>query len=148
MAILRVGHAVLKNRDLDKAKWFYGEVLGMQISSDQSPRGVFFRFGDYHHDIGIFKVSEEADLPKQDQVGLAHLALATDGIETVIALKKRLEEYGCKVEGALDHGMTHSLYFRDPDGNLLECYAEVPDYDWREKFEYKENLDLDAIAAE
>lgn len=145
MGILRVGHAVLKMRDLEKAKWFYGEVLGMEISSDQSPRGIFFRFGDYHHDIGVFKVSEEADPPKQDQVGLAHLALATDGIESVVAMRNRLEEYGAKIEGALDHGMTLSLYCRDPDGNLIEIYAEVPDYNWRDNFEYRANLDLDAI---
>ena len=39
----RVGHVVLKMRDLEAAKAFYGGTLGMRISSE-SEIAVFFRF--------------------------------------------------------------------------------------------------------
>jgi len=29
--------------------------------------------------------------------------------------------------GATDHGVTHSLYILDPDGNELELYADIGD---------------------
>jgi catechol 2,3-dioxygenase len=33
--------------------------------------------------------------------------------------------------GASDHTVTHSLYVRDPDGNEVELYIDVPGVDWR-----------------
>src|SRR5207302_1404156 len=126
----RVGHVVIKMRDLEAAKRFYGEILGMQIASE-SPQGVFFRFADYHHDIAVFKVSEDAELPKRDQVGLAHVALVADSLETVAKLYRRLQDHGVTITATMDHGMTKSLYCLDPEGNAIEIYCEVPEYGWR-----------------
>jgi catechol 2,3-dioxygenase len=145
MGIQRVGHVVLKMRDLDAAKRFYGEILGMQISSDQTPRAVFFRFGNYHHDIGVFKVSEQAELPKDDQVGLMHVALVVDSLETLAQMHKRLKDHGVTIEATIDHGMTLSLYVYDPERNPIELYCEVPEYDWRQNFTRREPLDLEAV---
>ena len=64
MAIQRVGHVVLKMRDLDKAKQFYQGVLGMKIGKEL-PWGIFFRFNNYHHDIAVFKTTPE--------IGRAHV---------------------------------------------------------------------------
>lgn len=146
MPIERVGHVVLKMRDLDKAKQFYGDVLGMQIAGEED-FGVFFRFGDYHHDIAVFKVGEDADLPKQDQVGLAHVALVADSLQTVKEMYHRLKEHGIEVTGASDHGVTKSLYCKDPEGNEIEIYCEVPEVDWRdmETIIVADPLDLESV---
>jgi catechol 2,3-dioxygenase len=40
---------------------------------------------------------------------------------------------GVDIVGASDHGVSHSLYIRDPDGIELELYADVPD--WKEQGE-------------
>jgi catechol 2,3-dioxygenase-like lactoylglutathione lyase family enzyme len=53
--IRKVGHVVLKMRDLEKAKAFYCGVLGMTLANFDPDRGMFLRFDDYHHDIAIFK---------------------------------------------------------------------------------------------
>ena len=132
MGIQRVGHVVLKMRDLEKAKAFYQGVLGMQIGSE-SPRGVFFRFNDYHHDIAVFKTADDAELPKRDQVGLVHVAVVADSVETVRAMYDRCKAMGVEISSTRDHGVTKSLYVKDPEGNTIEIYAEVPEYDWRER---------------
>lgn len=150
MAIERVGHVVLKMRDLEEAKRFYGDVLGMTVVQENPDFGVFFRFSDYHHDIAIFKVSEHADAPKRDQVGLAHIALVADSFETVKAMYRRLKEHGVTKIGATDHGMTKSIYFTDPDGNGIEIYSEVPEYDYRTLGlggAANRSLDMEALAA-
>ena len=133
MAIQRVGHVVLKMRDLDKAKAFYRDFLGMKIGAE-SERGIFFRFNDYHHDIAVFKTAADADLPKADQVGLVHIALVTDGVETVKAFYDRAKEMGVEISGVTNHAITNSLYLKDPEGNTIEIYAEVDkeEYDWHE----------------
>ena len=60
MPIQRVGHVVIKMRDLDAAKRFYRDILGMNITDEREGFGVFFRFQDYHHDIAVFKVGDDA----------------------------------------------------------------------------------------
>ena len=44
----------------------------------------------------------------------------------------RLQEAGVPVMGATDHGMTHSLYIADPDGNEIELYIDVAGADWND----------------
>lgn len=40
--------------------------------------------------------------------------------------------HGVKVVGSSDHGVTHSLYIEDPDGNEIELYIDVQPEAWRE----------------
>ena len=83
--IQKVGHVVLKMRDLEKARAFYCGVLGMKLANFDPDRGMFLRFNDYHHDIAIFKTGPDADPPKKNQVGLVHVALVVDSLDTVKA---------------------------------------------------------------
>ncbi len=128
--IIGVRHVVLKVRDLEKAKQFYCGVLGMKIGQEDPQRGLFLRFNDYHHDIAIFKTGPDADLPKENQVGLVHVALLVDSLETVKAWHDRCKALGVPIVSTTDHAITNSLYIRDPEGNVLEIYCEVPEYDW------------------
>lgn len=81
--IIGVKHVVLKVRDLEKARQFYCGVLGMKIGNYDPERGMFLRFNDYQHDIAIFRTGPDADPPKENQVGLVHVALLVDSLETV-----------------------------------------------------------------
>jgi catechol 2,3-dioxygenase len=131
MPIQRVGHVVIKMRDLDAAKRFYRDILGMKITDEREGFGVFFRFHDYHHDIAVFKVAEDAVAPQTNQVGLAHIALVADSLDTVKAMYRRLKEHNVPIVRTVDHGITRSVYFKDPEGNELEIYCEVPEVHWQ-----------------
>jgi catechol 2,3-dioxygenase len=132
MPIERVGHVVIKMRDLDAAKRFYRDILGMKITDEREGFGVFFRFQDYHHDIAVFKVAENAASPKKNQVGLAHIALVADSFDTVKAMYQRLKAHNVPIVRTVDHGITRSVYFQDPEGNELEIYCEVPEVRWQD----------------
>jgi catechol-2,3-dioxygenase len=41
------------------------------------------------------------------------------------AARDELVAAGARVIGATDHGVTHSLYIEDPDGNEIELYIDV-----------------------
>lgn len=131
-ATLKLGHVVLKMRDLEKAKAFYRDILGLKITEERADFGVFFRFTDYHHDIAVFKVDEDASPPEHNQVGLSHLALVADSLETVKAMYRRLKEHNVPIVRTVDHGVTKSVYFRDPEGNELEIYCDVPEKPWQD----------------
>jgi catechol 2,3-dioxygenase len=148
MPIQRVGHVVIKMRDLEKAKQFYQGVLGMKIA-EEAPFGVFFRFNDYHHDIAVFRTDPEADLPKKDQVGLVHIALVADNVQSVKEYYDRAKAMGVEIVGSSDHGMTKSLYIKDPEGNEIEIYAEVPEFNYLENsfVGATKPFDLEAVPA-
>ena len=80
--------------------------------------------------IAIFKTGPDADPPKENQVGLVHVALVVDSLETVKAWYARFKRLGVPILGTTDHAVTNSVYVKDPEGNVLEIYCDRPDYDW------------------
>jgi len=122
----KVGHVVLKARDLAQVEKFYTEVLGFEIVMRlKQPRGVFFSLGEQHHDIAVLEVSAEAEDPKADQVGLHHVALQVENLAALKDAYRTLKEHEVPIVRAVDHGITKSIYFCDPAGNRLELYCDV-----------------------
>ncbi len=72
--------------------------------------------------------------PKQARDGFVgrgsvhHIAMAVEDAEGQRKVKQRLDEIGIKNSGIIDRLWFRSLYFRDPDGNLLEVATKGPGY--------------------
>ena len=76
-----------------------------------------------HHDLALFKASD--DTPnKKGTVGLNHFAVLVEDIDQLKSLKSNLESVGYENLRTVDHGMTGSIYFEDPDGNGIEFYFD------------------------
>ncbi len=132
MAITRLNHAVLFVRDADAAAEFYATAFGFEeLSRPQVMRAVFMRSpaGANHHDLGLFEVGADAPRPSRGSVGLYHLAWQIDTIEALAEMAERLGGLRA-MTGASDHGVSKSLYGRDPDGNEFEVMWEVPREAW------------------
>jgi catechol-2,3-dioxygenase len=132
MAITRLNHAVLFVRDADAAAAFYRVAFGFEeLARPQGMRAVFMRSpaGGNHHDLGLFEVGAEASRPPRGSVGLYHLAWQIDTIEGLAEMDERLRGLRA-LTGASDHGVSKSLYGRDPDGNEFEVMWEVPREAW------------------
>jgi glyoxalase family protein len=106
---------------------FYQGILGMPLVIDQPNLDVpgethlYFDAGDGR--LVTFFVRETRDndpQPNPEGIGnLHHLALmCSRAIYTQVAT--RLEEHGIKNTGPIDRGFMDSIYFRDPNGQLLE----------------------------
>ena len=132
MPVQRVGHVVIKMRDLDAAKRFYQDILGMKITDEREGFGVFFRFQDYHRECCSVQGHRGCRGPQKNQVGLAHIALVADSFDTVKAMYQRLKAHDVPIVRTVDHGVAKSVYFKDPEGNELEIYCEVLERPWRE----------------
>ena len=132
MKINRVGHVVLKVRDLDAAKAFYAGIMQMHITDEVPGFGVFFRFSDYHHDIGVFQVPHDSATQTEGHSGLAHLALVVDDMEALRAAYQHLKAAGADIISTANHGITQSIYLRDPDDNEIEIYCDDQRADWRD----------------
>jgi catechol 2,3-dioxygenase len=125
-----VRHVAIRVKDLEEARKWYGDVLGMTVEDEFPGRALFVRFGPYyHHDLAIFQADAEAKADT-NAVGLAHIALLVDSLEGVKQWYQHLKAHGVEVRGS-DHGVTRSIYFTDPDGNPFEIYCDNPSFDWR-----------------
>lgn len=148
MAITRLNHAVLFVRDADVAAEFYRRAFGFtELSRPQGMRAAFMRApgGDNHHDLGLFEVGPQAARPPRGSVGLYHLAWEIDSIEGLAEMSKMLQELGA-LTGQSDHGVSKSLYGRDPDGNEFEVMWSVPREAWGEFAEQATVLPLNLEA--
>ena len=119
----KVGHIVLNVRDVDASVKFYSEALGMDIMAHNRDRNMaFLSFGTQHHDIALFKAPEGLEI---SELGLNHIAMQIEGGDDELKqLYGQLLKAGARIDRTTDHGLTHSVYFFDPDGNRLEIFAE------------------------
>src|SRR5437868_8100102 len=137
MEVKCLGHLVLYVRDLDRSRHFYADVLGWrEVQGDMavSVRAAAFSSGRTHHELLLIEVGPNAaPIPSGRRVGMYHFGLkvgTTD--EELREALEALEEAGGNVVGSADHGVTHSLYITDPDGNEIELYIDVQPEVWRE----------------
>ncbi|MCE2462387.1 MAG: VOC family protein [Dehalococcoidia bacterium] len=118
----RVGHLVLNVRDVEASTRFYTEILGFEIAV-QRPNMTFLTCGKIHHDLALFKASEDSPPVSEGQVGLNHFAVQVEDLDALTETYQRLKEKGVPVDNTVDHGMTQSVYFHDPDGIRIEFFC-------------------------
>lgn len=127
---VRVGHVVLKVRDLDRALAFYRDLLGFQVAGQMANVMIFLTAnGQNHHDLALLRVGDQAPSPLPSAVGLYHVAVQLADMAALRCAHDLLTERGL-LRGAVDHGVTRSLYTADPDGNEIELYCDAPRSDW------------------
>ena len=121
----KLGHIVLKVRDAQQAKDFYIRVLGLQVAYEDRQRGmVFLSFGTEHHELALFQLAT-GEPPEAAQPGVHHIAWQLGSFAELQAAHRELVELGIPVEATVEHNVTRSVYFFDPDGNRVELYCDM-----------------------
>jgi catechol 2,3-dioxygenase len=122
-------HVNLKTTRLEELTHWYGEVIGA-TPNFQFPGGAFLTNDEANHRIALialpgFKDDEE----KLTRTGMHHSAFEYPTLDDLLATYLRLKAAGIEPGGCLDHGLTMSFYYHDPDGNSVEL--QVDNYgDW------------------
>ncbi|HEX8990452.1 MAG TPA: VOC family protein [Anaerolineales bacterium] len=127
-----LGEVSIRVKDLETMRKFYEEVVGLEVLASEKEY-VFFRiadgYGGHSQNLALFPADNRGFLRSKslelspEATTLHHIALnvALDDFESE---RRRLEGLGVKVE-ATTHAWIHvrSMYFPDPEGNLLEFVA-------------------------
>lgn len=130
----RLGHILIAVRDLERSKAFYTEILGFKVlEQDPEHGGLFLALGDYGNTLDLFQ-SKDPDIGKQPPavigncvgLGIRHTAFAVETEQDLKDAYRALVDAGVAIHKALDHTSQQSVYFYDPDGNLLEIVWERP----------------------
>ncbi len=132
MKIKALGHVVLRVTDRARAERFYNGLLGLPICARLDEGGMkmaFFTLGN-HHDFAVMEVSGEGSSRSESAVGLHHVAFKIgSSLDELREARAKLEAAGV-TPTPIDHEVTKSLYFEDPDGNGVELYVDASDI-WR-----------------
>ena len=130
----RIGHILINVRDVERSKAFYTNVLGFRVlEQDPSHGGVFLALGEHGNTLDIFPSSDPDAYPqpksgvgRREGLGMRHIAFAVASEQELTNAYFALQDAGVPIHRAIDHTSQKSVYFYDPDDNLLEIVWERP----------------------
>jgi catechol 2,3-dioxygenase len=140
----RLGHANLFVSDLERSIGFYNRVCGLELVRREAAVGIgFLSNGNTHHDVGLVQITPGARIGRDGYVqpssgrgrrpGLNHFGFEMESEADLVAAYERCVASGGKVFATTDHLISRSVYLFDPEGHLLEFYADATP-DWRAIF--------------
>jgi catechol 2,3-dioxygenase len=122
--IERVAHLVISVRSLEKSRDFYTRVLGLKVMGEV-PGAIFLSAGGRdHHEIALAEIGAQAAKAKVSEIGLIHFAFRLRDEADLREAYDTLLREGVEISFTVNHGVTKSVYFFDPDGHELEVYAD------------------------
>ena len=117
-------HVTLKTTRVQEMLDWYGTVVGM-TANHHSAFGAWMTNDTANHRVALLAHPALSDDPdKLPHTGIHHLAFEYADVGQLIATYERLRGLGIHPHVCLDHGLTTSLYYVDPDGNSVELQAD------------------------
>ncbi len=131
-------HAAFRCRSSEETRAFYEDFLGLplagalEIKETKTGRETevlhsFYQLDDGSN-IAFFEAPDrEFSFTRQHDYDL-HLALEVS-MEHLHNMFEKGQKAGIETRGISDHGFISSIYFRDPNGYVVELTAKKPDHD-------------------
>lgn len=123
----RIAHIVIyTNKKYEQMKSWYGTVFNARVVHERGNEITFMTFDSEHHRFAIRYQPQLAD--RDDRcAGIAHVGFSFENLSELFGTYERIKAAGIEPASAVNHGMTTSLYYRDPIGNKLELQVENQD---------------------
>ena len=131
-------HNAYRCRDSEETRRFYEDFLGLRLAGslainttktgrDANVLHTFYELGDGSY-LAFFEAPDQPfDFKDQHDFDL-HIALETDQ-ETFDRMFAKGKAAGIETRGVSDHDFIHSIYFRDPNGYVIELTVKQPNHD-------------------
>ncbi|MDO9459939.1 MAG: VOC family protein [Alphaproteobacteria bacterium] len=115
-------HAVFATPNYEEMIAWYGAVLNARVVSG-GPMLSFMTFDQEHHRLAFINQPKLA-VRDGKQAGIDHLAYTLPDIGALLNTYVRLKKNGILPVWPVNHGLTTSLYYQDPDGNRVELQVD------------------------
>lgn len=133
MTILGLHHITLVSANAQRTVDFYTGVLGLRLVKQtvnfDDPGSYHLYFGDAQGSPGSAITFFEWPRAPQGEPGIGgthHFALSVADYDGLLMWKRRLRDLGLAVDGPFDRHYFTSIYFRDPDGAIIEVATLGP----------------------
>jgi catechol 2,3-dioxygenase len=160
---MSVSNISLNVYSIERSLHFYRDLLGFQLIESSSDDYAFLSpAGSNNKDyllrlnrVGMANSVIEGERSKIGRAGLYHFAILLPSRRHLVNIFKHLTKSSDQLnfEGAADHGVSESLYLRDPDSNGVEIYRDRFESEWKRVGKYEiemntEHLDLKQLLIE
>jgi catechol 2,3-dioxygenase-like lactoylglutathione lyase family enzyme len=124
-AIRAIDYTVLFVRDMDAMRRFYEDILGFRLLRELSPGWMEYRVGENTLALAKPRLTA-ADVPTPSGSASLQLAFKVSAAEVDQCADELVRQGVDILSPPTDQVFGHrTLFFRDPDGNLLEVFAEI-----------------------
>jgi catechol 2,3-dioxygenase len=128
-------HVTIKTSQLDAMIAWYRLLVGAEVNF-KNDVAAWMSNDEANHRIAFVAVPGlDDDAEKVRHNGMHHCAFEYDSFADLMSSYDRLREAGVEPAFCLDHGLTISLYYRDPDGNFVELQSDNFS-DWKRSTEF------------
>ena len=128
-------HVTMVSADAQRTLDFYRDVLGLgmvkRTVNFDDPGSYHLYFGDPLGSPGTLLTFFEWPRAPRGGWGVGgvhHVAMGVATEDGLLRWKRRLTDLGVPVSGPFDRRWFHSIYFSDPDGQILEIATKGPGY--------------------
>ena len=120
----RLVHIVLQTAQVDAMREWYTAVLEAHVVYS-GHHLTFLTHDDEHHRIALLELPPEvAERKSPGTASMHHSAWTFDSLDDLLERYQELREKGIEPAVPIQHGVTTSLYYRDPDGNTVELQVD------------------------
>lgn len=126
----RLTHFALFVRDLPKMEEFYTGVMGLTVTdrgeASSAPVQMVFMSSDpaeHHQFVLVSGRPDDVNFSLNQQ-----MSFVVASLDELREMRDRVQNSGLEVKRCVTHGNAWSIYFDDPEGNLIENYVHTPWY--------------------
>ena len=120
----KLHHATFMTLEIDPMVRYYELVCGLQPVF-YSEHAAWLTNDEANHRIALLRIpGTKPPTDKPHTAGLHHTAFEYEDFDQWVDNYVRLKEFGIVPAFCMDHGMTMSMYYSDPDGNGIEIQID------------------------
>jgi catechol-2,3-dioxygenase len=126
----KLHHVTLKTTRLNEMIAWYALVTGAKVNFKDNT-AAWTSNDEANHRIAFLAVPGLKDDPEKTlHNGMHHCAFEYDSFADLMSSYERMKKEGIEPAFCLDHGLTISLYYRDPEANFVELQCDCFS-DWK-----------------
>lgn len=123
--IRHLDYTILYARNMEAMRRFYGEVMGFKVNRELGPGWIEYRVGSC-----VLALTEHGLMFNDEKTPAgalsAQLAFRVAPSEVDACAEELVAKGVVMVSGPTDQPWAHrTAFFRDPDGNIVEIYADI-----------------------
>ncbi len=120
----KLHHVTIKTSRLDDMIAWYALLVGAQVQFKDQTAAWMTNDGANHRIAFLAVPGLGDDAQKMRHNGMHHCAFEYDSFADLMSSFDRLRNEGVEPAFCLDHGLTISLYYKDPEGNFVELQSD------------------------